>query len=353
MSGLRADLENMGVPLLPWGEAGCMPVSFGAPEAEYAALRRGCAILPGAHAGLIEVSGADRLKWLNGLSAQKIDDLRPGEVRRSFFLRGDGTLRALAAVVATAEALYLDLDLNDTAPMLAHLEAMLFAEDCRLRQVKAAKVSLLGPAAAKFLGAETGLLSYRLDQCGVPAFHLWGADWNALVARSGWRPAPAAAADAGRAAAPPPSCAARPIGWEAFNTARVEAAEPLFHLDFGPDSLPAETGPALFEAATHLRKGCYPGQEAVARMHNLGHPKRVCAALKADLLPEAGTLLLEPDETKRASSPRGGQLGVVTSSALSPAHGAEPRLLGVVKWGKHTPGTRFALAGGGAAEVVG
>ncbi|MDX1682087.1 MAG: glycine cleavage T C-terminal barrel domain-containing protein, partial [Phycisphaeraceae bacterium] len=136
----------------------------------------------------------------------------------------------------------------------------------------------------------------------------------------------------------------RGIGWLAINTARIEAGRPLYHVDFGPDSLPAETG--CLDEAVSFTKGCYIGQEVVARMQNLGHPKRKVVGLTfADgQLPIAGTGLMD--------EPSGDVIGGVTSSTPSPMNGGEAIALGTVKWGFHEPGTEVYAAAEGS-QVVG
>ncbi|MBL8765625.1 MAG: hypothetical protein JNM07_15400, partial [Phycisphaerae bacterium] len=70
----------------------------------------------------------------------------------------------------------------------------------------------------------------------------------------------------------------RPAGWHAYNIARIEAGTPLFNIDFGPNSLPAETG--VLDDRVSFTKGCYLGQEVVARMKSLGHPKQTLVGLR-------------------------------------------------------------------------
>ncbi len=70
----------------------------------------------------------------------------------------------------------------------------------------------------------------------------------------------------------------RPAGWFAYNIARLEAGTPLYNIDFGPDSLPAETG--LLHSRVSFTKGCYLGQEIVARMHARGHPKHTLVPIR-------------------------------------------------------------------------
>ena len=134
------------------------------------------------------------------------------------------------------------------------------------------------------------------------------------------------------------------MGWEAFNTARIEAGTPLFHIDFGPDSLPGETG--LLTHCVSFTKGCYLGQEIVARMQNLGHPKRIVTGFKAhtNALPVAGTQVLEHADDTTHDPAHAKVVGGITSSTAAPLLGGTPVGLAVMKWGHHTPGTHARVA---------
>ena len=105
----------------------------------------------------------------------------------------------------------------------------------------------------------------------------------------------------------------RPIGWAAFNAARIEAGRPLFGIDFDDSILPHETGP-LLNRAVSFTKGCYPGQEIVARMHARGGgaagPRSIVGIrMVTDHLPIAGAKIFDD---------AGNEIGGVTSSTVSP-----------------------------------
>ena len=131
----------------------------------------------------------------------------------------------------------------------------------------------------------------------------------------------------------------RPIGWLAFNIARIEAGTPLFNIDFGPTNLPHESG--ILHDRVSFTKGCYLGQEIVARMESLGKPKQTLVGLKmqSDLLPVAGAQVFE----RGADDVMGQQIGIVTSSTLSPMLGAAPIAFAMLK---------TACAAAGAAVLV-
>jgi folate-binding protein YgfZ len=174
----------------------------------------------------------------------------------------------------------------------------------------------MGSATA--LRAGQALVVWRDDPTASPGYHvivpigeaqtLW-QDLSRLAA-----PPPAAGSSPPTTARPlnrtaPPRPSAWPAGWAAFNTARIEAGRPLFGIDFDQTVLPAETG--LLDRAVSFTKGCYLGQEIVARMASRGQVARRIAAFRMDgpELPVAGAPI--NDEA-------GQVVGIVTSSTASP-----------------------------------
>ena len=135
----------------------------------------------------------------------------------------------------------------------------------------------------------------------------------------------------------------RPAGWFAYNTARIEAGTPLFNIDFGPTNLPHETG--VLRDRVSFIKGCYLGQEIVARMESLGRPKQCLVGLRPaeDLLPVAGGQVFAPED-----GGMGEQVGWITSSTVSPMLGAVPIAFGLVKSARAEPGTELVVNAEGA-----
>ncbi|MEO6435100.1 MAG: glycine cleavage T C-terminal barrel domain-containing protein, partial [Tepidisphaeraceae bacterium] len=103
----------------------------------------------------------------------------------------------------------------------------------------------------------------------------------------------------------------RPVGWAAFNATRIEAGRPMFGIDFDDSILPHETGPAVLDRAVSFTKGCYPGQEIVARMHARQQFARRIVGVRVDdnALPLAGAKILDD---------KGNEVGGITSSTISP-----------------------------------
>ena len=370
---LHAELTAWGPPLDPDApHRGPFVVqSFGEAPArasvEYAAIKRHAGLFPVPGRALLEVTGPDARDFLNRLGTQDLLKPEGGVAARTLFLGPRGLILADATALLGDGRVLLDLDLHDADAVLERLEAVRFAEDVSFgfAEPRPEALMLLGPAAAAALSAagapdaaalEAGRFAevrlagapvpvHRGVDAGVPSFRLFppadraAAVWSALLDALGYAGEPDAAGDPAAAAARRRAgLRGRPVGWEAFNAARVEAGQPLFHVDFGPGNLPAEA--QLVDEAVSFTKGCYPGQEAVARMKNLGHPKKLLVRLEVqedDRLPSAGTEVLDPKD-------RGKVIGAVTSSTCSPLRGGRAVALAVVRWGRHKPGQEVLVA---------
>lgn len=378
---MQNHLEQLGAELIGYGPAdSAVPLaeSFGSFEAEYAAIRRHVGVLCLPQTGLIKITGEDVKPFLHNMLSQDINPMTGGQTKRSFLLDAEGHVLADAYVHHGDTCTWLELDRFDIDSVIKLLDSRLFAEDVTIESIANERVAiaLLGPAAAQLLGKIAthtadnmttddiiampdtthvvkigdALVSVCRRDLGqtlglrlfVPAEHAETIHQQ-LLDTAGYEPN--AEIDADHAERRRDSLRGRPVGWSAYNTARIESGQAIYHIDFGPDSLPAEAGEDAFNNAVSLTKGCWLGQEAVARMHNLSHPKRLLVGLKlpADALPVAGSQVFEHDEAKRAKAPRGGQVGGITSSALSPLLGRAGLAFAVMKWGRHKPGTKVAV----------
>ncbi len=364
---LQKRLSDLGGTMMFFGPTEAevqMARDFGGGGAEYAAIRRFVGLMHLPQRSLLRVTGADRQDFLHRLLTQDIKSMPAGASRRSFQLDEKGRIVADLIVhhAAASEQIWLDTDIFDIQPLRQLLEKRLFTEDVTLEDASEAWtcLALLGPAAAAALqkiaqagdpmtmavGQHQALTldddenawAYRWDDCGSPGIRLWVSAasalkvYDALLNAIGYEPD--AEPDAAFAERRRGSLRGRPVGWDAYNTARIEQRTPLYHIDFGPDSLPAETG-VMMQAVSHT-KGCYLGQEIVARMRDRGHPGKVTAAInfESDLLPVAGAQLFKAEEGSQEI------VGGLTSSALSPLRGNLAIGLVVVKWGFHLSGVK-------------
>jgi folate-binding protein YgfZ len=227
---------------------------FGDPFAEQKALLNGEALVERGNRGVVRVSGPDRLSWLHSLMSQHLTDLRPHEPTEALLLSPNGHVEHHLALVDDGESVWAHVE-PGTAPALTEfLTRMKF-----MLRVEVADVS------ADFK-VVTGAGEGELELPDV-------AGSSFIVPRS--------ATFEG----------VRPAGIWAYEALRIAAHRPRLGLDTDHRTIPHEMG--WIEQAVHLNKGCYRGQETVARVHNLGRPPRRLVFLhldgSADRLPAHGS----------------------------------------------------------------
>jgi folate-binding protein YgfZ len=385
-------LARLGAEAMPYGPPGDDGTSleiveaFDRFEAEYAAIRRRVGVMALPQRGVLQLTGADVKDYLHRLCTQQINELEGGRSVRAFQLDEKGQIAADLIVhhgdPGSGGSTWLESDGFDLPWVAELLEQRLFTEDVTVQDWRDRRMFLwlLGPAAVQLLTAVAApgkdqeaagrvgsmpgthhvltvagvqnVTAYRWDVGSVLGVRLAvptddaPAVFRGLLEAAGYevddaeREPDAAFAERRRA-----SLRGRPVGWSAFNTVRIEEGVPWPHVDFGRDSLPAEVpGPHGIDAAVSFSKGCYLGQEVVARMKSLGHPKKLLVGLTVDddsaELPVAGSQVVEAGEKEKV-------IGGVTSSTLSPLRGQAPIALAVVRWGRHRPGTKVRVPAGG------
>ncbi len=336
-SPLQSRHEAHDAQMMAFGDGVDIAAVFDVVETEYGRLRNRAAVMDGAHRALIELSGGDRLDFLHRLLTNDCApaSARPGEVRRQFMLDRQGKIMADMLQVETDGRTWLDTDVHSADTIIRELDLMRFGEDVEVRDVTAQRhrLSLHGPAAAELAHPhEHEAVVFRHDECDVPGWHVWMPSERADGAWAAWT-----------VGDDPP---AKALGWLAYNMARIEAGTPLYRVDFGPDTIPNETG--LMARAVSNTKGCFRGQEIVARIRDRGHPARTLVrfAGETDALPVAG-------EQVHAEPSHGKPVGAITSSAPSPLRGGKPIGLAMVKWNHHEPGTRlYSPAEGATVPIV-
>jgi len=336
--------------------------TYGELELEYAAIRRGCALLDLPHRGTIRVTGGERIEFLNRMLTQELAGIAPGSVRRSFWLNRKGRIDADLRVLHFEDHTLFDLDVLSAAQTAETLGEFVFTEDVELHDESEShhRLALHGvtsmalldrlaertggkPASELEPGESTALhiagapvVVDRQDDAGDRGIHLLmdrdsvGAVYEALI-EIGVAPTPDGEAPKGE-------FRLRPAGWHAFNIARIEAGTPFFNVDFGPSNLPAESG--VIDDRVSFTKGCYLGQEVVARMKSLGHPKQTLVALRAtgddaDAHPVTGSPVFAEGSDK--------PVGAVTSATRSPMLSDALICFAQVKWDHTSPGRALEI----------
>lgn len=320
-----------------------MPRHFTAPEREYRALRQAAGLMDLSLFAWIEVTGADRIEWLQRLLTNDVKALAPGMGCRAALLQPNARLIAELLILADEDRTWLLCDAHRAAALLDALEQYRFGEDVRLVSHERSQgvLACRGPRALELVG---GLLHQDLRdlqenrhlvsawedvQLRLLRCALWGADGLLLGVAAADAPALwRRLIDEGRVRG------LVPVGWEAFNATRIEAGAPWWGLDADDTHLLPETG--LEAVLASSAKGCYVGQEIVARMATYGSSNKKLMGL-----------LLEGNEVPAARAPilRGlDEVGWITSACRSPAL-KQPIALGYLKRGAYEPGTRVEVAG--------
>ncbi|MFN0087474.1 MAG: aminomethyltransferase family protein [Blastocatellia bacterium] len=324
------------------------------PRAGYEAIRRGVGILDFSDAGKLRVSGKNAVQFLNGLVSNDVKRLAPGEGVLAAFPNLQGKLMALARIYNTGEHLLMELDSVNREKIFRNLSRFVPAGEFFLEDVsdRFALLSLQGPRAAELIAALAGTsfaeaAPYSIGEAAIAdapvrvARHArCGEDgFDLFIPADDRDKALAALLAAGR------EFGAHEAGPEAFEIARIEAGVPREGVDAGEDYIILESE---LESAVSYTKGCYLGQEVIARIHWRGQPARRLRGLliEGEAPPPRGTELWAAD---------GKKVGVVTSGTRSLALG-RPIALAYVHRYYLAAGTEFTLKHGeaecGRAQLV-
>jgi folate-binding protein YgfZ len=292
-----------------------LPRHFGDPEAEYRALREGVAIYDLGFRTLVRAIGADRVSFLQGMLTNDVTRLEPDHNRAALLLTIQGRVTADVRVAAAADALLLDVDVRARDALLAALDKLLIADDVELTVADVAMIGLTGKLESRvplLLGGELGAADAVVHSNPGEAPQLWDAFVEA---------------------------GARPIGMEALEGRRVELVIPRIGLDMDESTLALEVP---VDYAISQTKGCYLGQEVVARGTARGHVNRKLVKMTLEgPEPPAGAMLVRD----------GKEVGRLTTVARSFEHGGFAAL-GFVRRECWDPGTELAVRHGHAVTIA-
>ncbi|MEV2274628.1 folate-binding protein [Nocardiopsis sp. NPDC049922] len=279
---------------------------YGDPAHEGRAIERSSAWVDRSNRGVVRVSGPDRLGWLNDLTSQLTRDLPPGTATEALVLDTRGHLRHHLSLVDDGEAAWIHTEPGDGPGLAAFLDSMRFMLRVEVEDLSTSRavLTVLGPHRAAAVAAVTE----RIDDVPVRAAE---GETDLFLPAERLAEAARALTEAG----------ARPAGMWAYEAHRIAEHRVRPGVDTDDRTIPHEVD--WVGRAVHLDKGCYPGQETVARVHNLGRPPRRLVLLHldgtAERLPEVGA----------AIELEGRAVGRVGSSARH--HELGPIALGVVK----------------------
>lgn len=305
-------------------------------DAQYRAMREGAGVLDRSERAKVTIAGADGPEYLQGQLTNDVESLSPGEGAYAALLDRKGHIQADMRVLRLTDGpeLWLDLEPEALDAALKHLRMYAIGRELEISDVSGewAITSVIGPAAGAVSGFE-GLgpeHAHRFDDSGgievLGVATPGGVDLLTRTADTGALRARLLAAEG-----------AEEVTAEAAEIVRIESGRPRFGRDFGPEAMPAEAG--VVERAVDFEKGCYIGQEPVARLHYRGRPNRTLRGLHLSGPAEPGAAIRLDDK----------EVGSIGSSCVSPAHG--PIALAVLRREAETGGT-VEVDGSGSAEVV-
>lgn len=317
-----------------------LPVSYGDELFEYAAVReRGAGVIDLSARGRFLVSGSEAVQFLNGLITNDMKTLSEKQWMPAAFPNVQGRLIASVRVARLEEGFLIDTEAATHAKVLETMQRFALAGDFRVDDMtgRTALLSVQGKAAVEIIRSSLGDAAVAIPKNGVTRAELKqrqvtvlrathtaedgadlivGADdasaiWDTLV-------------DAG----------ARPLGYDALERLRIEAGVPRYGVDMDESTIVTE---ALDEAVSYT-KGCYVGQEIIARIKYRGHVAKKLVGIAFDQIAKLG-------DDRKIRSPDEKEIGRMTSATLSP-HLGRTIALGYLKYDYISPGieVKFSAA---------
>ena len=304
------------------GAVGAPPQHYGNPLGEQRELAAGRAIVDLSDRDVLSITGPDRLSWLDSLTSQRLVGLAPGESAETLLLDPSGRVEYAARVLDDGETTWLLMDAGTGAGFLTFLTKMRFMLRVEVldRSSEFATIGTVGDV-------PEGLTAVTAQGNGHPL--VWHDPWRSIVA-GGFQYAaipvhPAESWNYAESLVPRSRLdelgSLPAAGTLALEALRIEAWRPRAATEIDGTTIPHELD--WLRSAVHLSKGCYRGQETVAKVHNLGHPPRRLALLHLD--GSEGVLPAPGDEVQLD----GAAVGRVT--AASRHHELGPVALAVLK----------------------
>jgi len=313
-----------------------VPASYGFGDAEVLNVRRAAGLTDLGDRVTVRVEGPDRVTFLNSLLTGDVQALAPGRAMSTLLLTEKGKVTGDLRLLALSDALLIDVDPLVGDAVLGSIEKHLISDDVTLTRVRAAHLGVHGPAASSLLGRALGRdipplpldATAELDLGGRARLWLVGVDYTGVAGID----AISLDEDLSRLWRRLVDLGATPFGRDALETLRIEAGRPRAGIDMDETTIALEAG---MEKWISYTKGCYLGQETIARATYQGHMNRslVGLSIEGDFPPEPRQKVWTTD---------GKEVGFVTSATYSPTL-RRVIALGYVRAGSRESGTHLLV----------
>ena len=292
---------------------------FTDPRQEHRTVRQGVGVIDLSHRGRLRLTGNDCAQYLHRIISNDVEGVAVGEGNYATILTNRGKIIADMKVYVFEDSIGIETNAETTSILYQELDKYLIADDVTIEELTehTGAVGVHGPKSAELLqevyGFDVGdlpeyhsvvheidgrrIVCVRANETGEVGYNLCTASesmewlWDTFLTK-------------GRA------FSAEPVGLTALNSLRIEAGIPRFGAELGDSVFPLE---AELEGAISFEKGCYIGQEIVARMKYRGHPNRLLRGFEitSDAPPQSGDRLFDEDK----------EIGWLTSAVVSPTLG--------------------------------
>jgi len=349
LTALQAQGEGLGATAVAEYRGATTAARFSDPDTEFAKLRKECGVYDLGYRAKLSLTGADRVRWLNGMVTNNIRDLASGQGVYAFLLNPQGHILGDLYAYNRGDSIVVDTDRSQVEKMLATFDHYIIMDDVEVTNLSDSITALgiAGPKSRQVLTAAgivipdsnslqifeakctcdcecTQCTAVRGEDAAYETYELWLAPgdvrktWEALAAQG-----------------------ATPVGSEALEIHRIASGIPLYGVDIRERDLPQETEQAR---ALNFNKGCYIGQEIVERIRSRGAVHRKFSGFLSDAARPlaAGTKIVAGEK----------DVGEITSVAFLRFPETEKTVaLGYVRRELGNPG-REVMIGGGNATVV-
>lgn len=293
---------------------GCeIPSHYGNPDQEYWHLRKDVALRDVSFFGKMKITGKDAQTFLHRMVSNDIKSLTPGHGTYALFLDIKGHIQGDFKIYAFPDYLLMVLQHYVRERVVKGLDRYIISEQVTFADVtnELAMFQILGPKAEEFLKSKG--IDLPLPIYGVQSSRVMGVDMNTIRLGAGF----ALLVSAGDSERILNELDAAPVGMRAFDIYRIEQGYSLLGKDVEDTNFPQE---GRMEAALNFQKGCYLGQEVMARIDAQGHVNRFLMGLISERPLQPGEKLFNGEK----------EIGKVTSAGLSPMF-QKPVALGYVR----------------------